>query len=265
MADSSRYQQGQFSWVDLRAHDVVAAQDFYGQLLGWTSSQMDTEGGDPYFQFEYQGKIVAGLGEAGEEMKSAGMPSLWACYIRVDDIQAICEKAKELGGEVTMPPMQVVEYGHVAFIADPSGICVGLWQPIRFSGAELYDCVGAFCWNELATREFDKSASFFAGLFGWEYEPFPENPTRYEIIKLNGKEVGGIMQIAPEMEQMPGCWSVYFSVADCDAAAAKIKELGGQLIMEPFDIPVGRMSVAFDPQGAMFNIIKLNPMPDGEE
>jgi predicted enzyme related to lactoylglutathione lyase len=49
---------------------------------------------------------------------------------------------------------------------------------------------------------------------------------------------------------------VYFVVTDADAAAAKIRELGGGVLAEPFDTPVGRMAVAADPQGAVFSIMQ---------
>ena len=52
----------------------------------------------------------------------------------------------------------------------------------------------------------------------------------------------------------------YFQVADTDATAKKAKELGGNTIVPPTDIPnVGRFSVVRDPQGAVFAVIKMNP------
>jgi predicted enzyme related to lactoylglutathione lyase len=52
---------------------------------------------------------------------------------------------------------------------------------------------------------------------------------------------------------------VYFAVDDCDATAAKAKELGGTVMQEPMDIPAGRMALIADPQGATFSVIKLAP------
>jgi predicted enzyme related to lactoylglutathione lyase len=50
---------------------------------------------------------------------------------------------------------------------------------------------------------------------------------------------------------------VYFAVADCDAAAARAEELGGQVRVPPTDVPPGRFAVADDPHGAEFTIVKL--------
>ena len=36
-------------------------------------------------------------------------------------------------------------------------------------------------------------------------------------------------------------------------------ELGGSVIVPPFDTPVGRIAILSDPQGAMFSVIKSTP------
>jgi uncharacterized protein len=49
---------------------------------------------------------------------------------------------------------------------------------------------------------------------------------------------------------------VYFAVTGADATVAKAAELGGSVLAEPFDTPVGRMAVISDPQGATFSILQ---------
>jgi hypothetical protein len=58
--------------------------------------------------------------------------------------------------------------------------------------------------------------------------------------------------------EVPSHWAVYFSVDDADAAAAKIAELGGKVLMGPMDIQPGRFAAAADPTGASFNILQIN-------
>jgi uncharacterized protein len=49
---------------------------------------------------------------------------------------------------------------------------------------------------------------------------------------------------------------VYFAVADVDATAARVADLGGTMSVEPFEIPdVGRVAVLADPYGAAFSIM----------
>jgi predicted enzyme related to lactoylglutathione lyase len=57
-------------------------------------------------------------------------------------------------------------------------------------------------------------------------------------------------------------WSVTFSVDDADASAALAAELGGKVVVEPFDSPPVRMAVVSDPQGAILTVSKFTP-PNG--
>jgi hypothetical protein len=51
----------------------------------------------------------------------------------------------------------------------------------------------------------------------------------------------------------------YFGVDDCDAVAALAAELGGEVSVEPYDVPqIGRTAVIGDPHGAVFSIVTPN-------
>lgn len=115
---------------------------------------------------------------------------------------------------------------------------------------------GTFCWTDLATTSVDGAKEFYKVLFPWDYtdDPMPEGGS-YTMINKGEASVGGLFELSPEMAQMgaPPNWTSYVSVADAEATAAKIKELGGQLIKEPFDVmEAGRMAVCADPTGAVF-------------
>jgi len=76
----------------------------------------------------------------------------------------------------------------------------------------------------------------------------------YNLLKVGGTDVGGCME--PPMPSVPNHWHVYFAVQDADATAAQAGAEGGQLTVEPFDIPsVARTAVLADPQGAMFSVL----------
>ena len=64
------------------------------------------------------------------------------------------------------------------------------------------------------------------------------------------------------MPGIPPHWDIYFGASSVDDTAAEVKALGGSVFVEPFDIPVGRMAVCADPQGAMFNLFQL---PDSDD
>ena len=50
---------------------------------------------------------------------------------------------------------------------------------------------------------------------------------------------------------------MYFAVADTDAAAARVADLGGSVVMPAIDIEPGRFAAVADPFGAVFSMIAL--------
>jgi len=122
---------------------------------------------------------------------------------------------------------------------------------------------GAFCWNELSTTDLDAAQNFYKALLGWEIKEgtAPGGGTRYSEIVVGGQHVGGMYAMGECGEgapQMPPHWMSYVAVDDVDASAAKTKELGGKVSVEPMDIPgVGRFCVINDPSGAVISLITL--------
>jgi uncharacterized protein len=257
MPVQTSYNAGDFCWVDLAVPDTNAAREFYRELFGWQSQ--DAEGGMPYVMFIRDGSMVAGMGPQPDDMKAQGHPAVWNSYISVEDAEATTRKAVELGGTVTMPAMQVMEFGSLAFIQDPTGAHVGLWQPGQHFGAQVTQDPVSLCWNELATRDVDKAKEFYGALFGWEFSEMPGSSPAYHVIKNQGADNGGIIQMDEKWGEAPPHWMVYFSVADVEATSRRVAELGAKLLMEPFDVPpVGRMCTVQAPQGAIFSVIQLN-------
>lgn len=261
MTVKTDHELGQFCWVDLVAHDMAAARRFYEALFGWKSVVQDTQGGPPYAFFQWDGKDVAGVGQMSDEMKAQGIPPLWNSYVNVADIEATTKQAVELGATITVPPMKAFEAGWLAFLQDPTGGNLGLWQKNQYAGVAVIDEPGSICWNELSTRDSARARDFYHRLFGWEYADNPHAPSVYHFIKNKGAHIGGIMQMTAEWGDMPPAWMVYFRVEDADAAAEKAKQLGGNILVPAFDIPVGRMSVVADAQGGCFTVIRLTQPP----
>lgn len=261
MATRTSYDKGTFSWVDLAAHDMDKAQEFYGKVFGWACETMDTQGGPPYAEFRLEGKGAGGLGELNEAMKSQGIPPMWNSYISVRDIEGVTAKCTELGGTVTVPAMKVLEAGSLAFIQDPTGGNVGLWQPDQHAGAGVVNEPGSFCWNELATRDVEKAREFYGKLLDWDYEEKDGTPSKYYIIKNNGNPNGGLMQMTEEWGDIPPHWMVYFASSDIEATAKSVEQHGGKINVPPFDIGVGKIAVVADPQGAVFSLIQLAQPP----
>jgi predicted enzyme related to lactoylglutathione lyase len=75
----------------------------------------------------------------------------------------------------------------------------------------------------------------------------------YTIIKSGDKMIGGMMEMkGPMFEGVPENWFTYFAVDDVDKMMKKVKDAGGTVIREPWDIPgVGRIAIVKDPNGAV--------------
>lgn len=109
---------------------------------------------------------------------------------------------------------------------------------------------GAFGWIELMTTDPEAANDFYTGLFGWETEAYPIGGRTYTVLKVDGEPVGGIMPHPADCEAPSSVWSVYVTVDDVDATAARVEELGGRVLHPPTDISeIGRFCVLQDPQG----------------
>jgi hypothetical protein len=255
MSERSSYAPGTPSWVDLGTPDQDAAEQFYGPLFGWTfdpGENPEETGG--YRTALLREKAVGGTMRLMQE----GQPPAWSTYISVEDADATIAAVKANGGSVAVEPMDVLEIGRMAFFVDPTGAFCGIWQPKAFHGAELVNEPGAFCWNELGTRDPEAAKAFYGAVFGWEFEGHDMGEMgTYTEWKLNGASIGGMMDITGRAPaEVPAHWMVYFAVEDADAAVAQIKDLGGQVLFGPVDIPAGRFAMATDPWGAGFAVIK---------
>jgi predicted enzyme related to lactoylglutathione lyase len=259
MPAKTDYEHGEFCWVDLMTSDVEPAKKFYGGLFGWQTELEHHEQGPPYFIFTIGGKHVGGLSEMNAQMRAQKMPPMWGSYINVKDIDDTVAQVAKLGGQVCVPTTQVMDHGQFAVISDPTGAMVSLWQKGKNIGAELRDEPSTLCWNELATRDIEKAKEFYGKLVGWKFQDFDSTPTKYYVITGGEGMWGGLMQMNEQWGDMPSNWSVYFAVDDTDKTCAKVKQLGGGICVEPFDISVGRMAVVNDAQGGTFAVIKLNP------
>jgi uncharacterized protein len=80
----------------------------------------------------------------------------------------------------------------------------------------------------------------------------PESEGKYFIARLGGGNVAAVGSI-PESAPPAATWNTYVWVDRADETASKVREAGGGVVMEPFDVmDAGRMAVFTDPEGAAF-------------
>lgn len=110
-----------FDWDELDTTEVEAAKEFYREVFGWTVDQ-STPG---YWLFKAGETPVAGLMEKPEE---APVPA-WLTYLKAEDVDAVAERAPQLGGRVLVPPFQLEGVGRWAVLADPQGAVFAAIHP----------------------------------------------------------------------------------------------------------------------------------------
>lgn len=240
-------------WIELFTSDPAGATAFYGALFGWHATPPDEELGG-YVNFTSHGTRVAGM------MHNAvpdGPPDFWTTYLSVPDAATAVEAAQAAGAQVHVQAMPVADLGAMAVVADPSGAAIGLWQPGTHRGFGRVAEVGAPCWFELLTRDYDRAVDFYRTAIGWQTQEVEEmTDPRYTMAVADGEPFAGVMDAAKFLpEGVPSVWLTYLGVEDTDAACKQAEALGGRVIESPSDMPYGRMAQLADPTGTVFKIV----------
>ena len=113
---------------------------------------------------------------------------------------------------------------------------------------------GTFNWIELRTTDGEGAKKFYSELFSWSTIDNQAGPDMiYVTLLKNEKDVAGLYEMPDEMRSqgVPAHWGHYISVESADETADKARELGGAVVMEPFDVmEIGRSAMIQDPTGA---------------
>ena len=254
MPERSSPPHGVPTWIDVASPDVDASAAFYGGLFGWEHAPAgpaaETGG---YGEFKLRGKLVAGV----MPLQDDNQPPVWTTYIAVDDADATAAQATEAGGQIAMDVIDVMDAGRMAYLVDPTGAVIGIWQAHGDGGAQLVDEPDTLGFVELNTRDPESAQAFYASVFGWEPEPVPSSGGNYVMFNLGGRPVAGMIRMTERWPaDMPAHWRVYFFVTDTDAIVARALELGGAVTVPAFDLDeVGRIAMLADSSGTPFAVM----------
>jgi predicted enzyme related to lactoylglutathione lyase len=211
---------------------------------------------DFYSMFQLEGRDVAGAYTMRPEQRAQGVPPHWMLYVAVHSADDTAGRAAQLGGKVLAPAFDVFDAGRMAVLQDPTGATFSVWQPKEHTGTRLAGADGTLCWADLSTSDQARAAEFYSGLFGWNMMTEDEGGHGYLHIKNGEDFIGGIPPATYRDPSIPPHWLAYFLVSDCDASAAKAKELAASLYMPTTTFEEGRFAVLADPQRAAFAIFQ---------
>ena len=280
MPERDGYIEGVPCWIDTSQPDPAAAAEFYGSLFGWELEDvMPPDAGGQYFMARIRGLDVGAVGSIPE---GAPQVATWNTYIWVDSADDTAAKVREAGGNVVMEPFDVMDAGRMAVVTDPEGAMFMLWQANQNKGSQVVNEHGTNNFNNLNTRDLEGARAFYGAVFGWETLDLDGGAVMWRLpgygdhleeltpgLRKGMEEMGapsgfedvvaGINQISADQPDTPAHWGLTFAVDDADAIAAQATELGGKVLMPPFDAPWVRMAVIADPQGATFVASKFVP------
>ena len=272
MPERDGYINGVPCWIDTTQPDPSHAAEFYSGLFGWECEDvMPPDAPGRYFMARIRGGDVAAI---SSQMGDTPQPAMWNTYVWVDSADDTAAKVQEAGGQIVVGPFDVMDSGRMAMFSDPEGAMIAAWQPNQHRGARIVNENGSLNFNGLNTRDTDGAKRFYGAVFGWEtldvggadmwvlpgYGDHLEqgSPGLREGMAQMGAPKGFedvVAQINPipaDQPDLPAHWSVTFAVDDADATAEKAAQLGGQVVIPPFDAPWVRMTLIADPQGAGF-------------
>jgi uncharacterized protein len=249
---------GKFCWYELMTTDTEAAGAFYRNVVGWNLF----EPGGPhagYTLLRVGDQGIGGMMKLPDEACAAGARPGWTGYIWVPEVERALAKVVAAGGAVHKEPADIPQIGRFAVVSDPQGANFILFR--HFGDQEAPPVIpgtpGYVGWHELHAAERESALAFYTGQFGWtkgEAHDMGGPVGVYQLFEIGDGQSGGMMN---KMAVFPHpFWLYYFNVDDIDAAAARVRSAGGQVMMGPAEVPGGIWILqATDPQGGMFALM----------
>lgn len=113
---------------------------------------------------------------------------------------------------------------------------------------------GTPCWADAMFSDVEGAKSFYGDVLGWTFGEASSEYGNYTQAYVDGKAVAAVVPPMPGQEGQSQ-WCLYLASPDAAATAGKIRENGGEVLMEPMAVgDFGTMCLGRDPSGAVFGV-----------
>jgi len=242
------HQIGMVPWYTYGSTDTAKGRDFYQQLFGWTVEQSPEPEMAEHPMFAADGVPFADIAPM-----PTSVPSHWATYVVVEDVDATLNRVLELGGKILQPAIDLPMIGRMACLQDPWGAAIWAYTPSEATTLNwaMGDAEGRICWHELMAVDARKAAAFYGEIFGWNVQHQPQ--MNLLMIHVGERPIGHIMDIPTSAQGMPSAWFLYVLASDLESTSQKATTLGAKLLMPKTEVPnTGWFCLLQDPAGAHF-------------
>jgi predicted enzyme related to lactoylglutathione lyase len=241
---------GRFIWQELVTDDLTVSREFYAELLGWDIRQA-ADATDAYEVISVDGSPIGAM----HTCDGSGAPAHWLPFIQAADIEAVCVRAVERGGDVIRAQYEQPDFGPGALLADLDGaLFVAVDAPSdHCAGSEV---VG---WRAIGGRNAWQTATFYADVLGFDVmaQPFADPADGFLALCSGGSLAAGVFG---HHGAAAATWFQYFAVDDLEVTRTTATYLGGKRSTPVMTIAgIGKMAGIVDPTGASFFLVQREP------
>lgn len=253
-APTGERHDGKIVWRDLLTNTPDETRRFYGELFGWEFEKPGIDigigGAGTYTLIRHKGRLIGGIVDTVALGKSDNI-SQWVTTMAVTDIEAAVDRVVSAGGIVMSPPESIGSRGRMALVEDPTGALFAMLQTSEGDPPDHEPDHNGWLWDELWTNDVGKATDFYREVVGFQHtdHDIDDSDNDYRVLKMNDTPRAGVLPNPFEGERP--VWVNYLRVEDPSAITARVESLGGKILVESQERPIGG-EVAFiaGPSGA---------------
>jgi len=252
----TQHYAGKVIWLDLVTPDMAGAKRFYGELFGWTFQDV-SKGRTPYCVASLNGTPVGGLVQraigAGERRQPA-----WLTFLSVTDVEQAKQTVLGNGGKVLSEPRSYPQRGRQAVFADPQGAVFAVLQSSSGDPPDVLAQPGQWIWSSLLAGDPNKDAAFYRAVFAYQvFDQIRDDGVEHVLLASNDYARASVNALPPGSSGLHPHWLNFVRVVNTADSVAKVKALGGQVLVAPhLDRHGGSIAVVADPSGAPFGLLE---------